>query len=140
MGDVMLNELFSNLATLASLEYQERYVIGGTEQEHVAIDDLIDDFLASVDWMNTQIMSESDRNALNDFAQFLDKNRDGALAAKSFAEVKPLMRNSQIWMDIRLRASEAMSLLDLDWHHIPVEELDEHIWDYGVQQRIALRD
>ncbi|MEQ1540132.1 MAG: hypothetical protein ABL928_14485 [Sphingorhabdus sp.] len=126
--------LFNNIATLASMEYQEKYVIGGTAEEFLSIDDLIHDFLGSAEWAkhhaNSHKFPPPHLAAIDELYNFLRAGCYEALDAKSFAEVGPLMRDRPIWVEIRTRAAETLSLLGISTANVPVEDLDEYEWEY----------
>lgn len=128
------HDLFNNIATLASMEYQERYVIGGTAAEFLAIDDLVHDFLGSAEWAkhpaNSHKFVSAHLEAIDDLYNFLRSVCREALDAKSHAEVGPLMREQPVWDEIRNRSTTTLSLLGVSIAHIPVEELDEYEFEY----------
>lgn len=128
------HNLFNNIATLASLEYQEKYVIGGTVGDSISIDDLIHDFFSSAEWAKSKANSHkflpSHLVAIEELYSFLQTVRDDALDANSFEEVGLLMRDRPVWSEIRNRATSTLSLLGISTTNVSLEELDEHEWEY----------
>lgn len=130
------HDLFNNIATLASMEFQERYVIGGTAEEYLSIDNLVHDFLSSAEWAkheaNRGKFLPSHLAAIEELYSFLVAVCDEALNAKSFEEVGPLVRDKPVWAEIRAKAASTLSLLGISITDVPVEELDEYEWEYPL--------
>ena len=134
VGEMALHNILNNIATLASLEYQERYVIGGTADEYIVIDDLLEDYSSSVYWANHRSNRAKFREdhlvAINQYYDFLLQVWDNAVDARSHAEVAPLMRDQPVWAEIRRRAADTLDKLGISIEHVAIEQLDEHEWDY----------
>lgn len=100
------------LAELASLSFQERYVIDGTIDRHV----LDVELLENVEGLQSLVrqpehqaeLDEAQRSALEDLFSYLEAHSGEALAASSREESATLIRESQVWSTLRAKAAAAL--------------------------------
>lgn len=115
------------LAQLASLSFQERYVIGGNVDEYVLDAELIE----NVDGLKHLVRTPKSRNALtkDQMAALEDlflciENRSGeALSAESREEGVALIREGEVWKDLRAKAAYALFLFGMAIDHMTAEEI-----------------
>lgn len=117
------------LAQLASLEYQSRYIMGGTKEEYRLTSELLQDVfdidrIISLAAFRTEL-SRFQLDALQDLHCFLDQNFDAAMAGDTREEHYKNIRHGTAWEHLRAKASTVLSLLGVDPHHLSVDDIDQ---------------
>lgn len=115
------------LAQLASLAFQERYVIGGTKDKHVLDVELLED-VDALQYMlrlqaNVPPLTDDQRAALEDLFSYIDANSEEALSAQTRQEAAALIRESDIWITLRTKAAFALTLFGLS-PDMPISEIE----------------
>jgi hypothetical protein len=109
-----INDIIVPLARLASLSFQERYVIGGTAEEYVIPDDLLEDvdsFRFRIDRPeNRNLLDIVQRAALEDLFRYIDEHSGEALEVETREAFANKLRHSVIWTELRRRAGAILAL------------------------------
>lgn len=122
------DDIIWRLAQLASLRFQERYVIGGTSEEFV----LDAELLENVDSLkfslrrpeNQDFLTQEQVAALEDLFSAIEESADKALSGGSREEGALLIRESQIWKSLRSKAGHALNLFGVSVEEMSAEEVD----------------
>lgn len=122
-------DIIWRLAQLASLPYQERYVIGGTKDEYV----LAVDLLENVDSLKYLICRSDDQSLLNadqsaalkNLFAYIEQNSGEALAGRSPEEGAKRIRESDVWKTLRAKAAAALKLFGVCIGRMSAEEVDK---------------
>lgn len=101
------------LAQLASLTYQERYVIGGTKDEYLLDTELIEN-VDAIRYMlerggASPTMSDEQATSLQDLLAYVAAHSEEALSAKSREEQTSMIRDSKVWRTLRSKAAVALA-------------------------------
>lgn len=109
------------LASLASLPYQERYVLSGTQDEYIVDVELLEDvdalqYLLSRPENRSQITDEQ-MKALEDLFTYIDAN-----STKAVSEVHSL-KESEVWNTLRAKASTSLDLFGVSVDEMTAEEI-----------------
>ena len=107
-----IKDIIWRLAQLASLPFQERYVIEGTTDEYI----LDTELLENVDGLKYLIRRSEEKvqfdNAqitmLEDLFAYIEVHSGEALAAKSREDAAVLIRGSEVWNEMRAKAASAL--------------------------------
>lgn len=116
------------LAQLASLPFQERYVIGGTADEYV----LDTELLENVDGLkylvrrpeNRVVVTEDQMAALEELFFYIENNSGEVLSGKSREECASLIRESTVWKELRAKAKYALQLFGISVDQMSAEDVD----------------
>lgn len=125
---MIVNVIVSKLARLASLPFQERWVIGGNIDEYVRDDELLED-VDSLQYLlalpeNRVAVSDVQMAALSDLISCISANSGEALAANSREEAADLMRHSVIWNTLRTKAANTLELFGMSISNLSVDDID----------------
>lgn len=123
------NDIIWRLAQLASLPFQERYVIDGTVDEYV----LDTELLENVDGLkyqirrpeNINILNAEQSRALEDLIAYIENHSDQALSGKSREECALLIRESNVWRDMRNMANNALQTFGICVDLMSASEIDQ---------------
>lgn len=115
------------MARLSSLSYQERYVIAGTADEYVVDVELLED----VDGLKYQVRRPEGRaqftNAqlatLEDLFDYIEAHSGEALSGKSREDAAVLIRESDVWSEMRAKAASALAAFGVS-ADLTVAEID----------------
>jgi hypothetical protein len=125
----MKNQLVAALARLASLPYQQRYIIGGTVETYVLPEELVEDvdglILRSKYPDNIVLFTGAQMAALDALSSLIDEISGEALSFSLSADVAEKIRSSPIWAELRLRAAIALELFGAVIDTLSVEDIDE---------------
>ena len=125
----MKNELVTALARLASLPYQQRYIIGGTADTYVLPEELLEDVdglvLRAKRAENSAQFSDAQMCALDALATFIDEHSGKALGFSSPEDAADKILNGATWSELRSKASAALAEFGRQIDTISVEEIDE---------------
>jgi hypothetical protein len=117
MQTIDFDDIVWRLACLASLPYQERYVLNGTTDEYVVDHELIDD----VDALKFRIRRPEN-------ATVLDPNQRVAveelLSAIERTEVRDDIREDAGWSALRLSAAAALKTFGMNVEEMSVEDVE----------------
>lgn len=122
------DDIVWRLAQLASLPYQERYVINGSPSEYV----LDSELLENVDGLKFYFRRPENQGALvGDQADAVDKvisyieaHSDEALSGDSREARSLLIRESEVWTTLRRLAAHALSQFGLAVDELSIEDID----------------
>jgi hypothetical protein len=123
-----VDDIVWRLAQLASLPFQERYVIGGTADEYV----LAEEILENVDGLkfltrrpgNEPTLTDVQKDALDSLFACVETHSGEALSARSGNQAAILIRESEIWNMLREKAALALMSFGLS-ADMSVEEIDK---------------
>jgi hypothetical protein len=115
------------LAQLASLPFQERYVIGGTPDEYVLDVELLEN-VDGLKYMirrpeNEAVLTAAQRDGLETLFAYIETCSGEALARRSRDEGAMLIRESEVWKTLRAKAAVALQLFGLS-AEMSVEDID----------------
>lgn len=105
-----MNRIFDTLARLASLLYQQRFIIGGTRDEYVLPDQLLGEVISYMNTMLsnsrlTRAFNEKQLEKLTDLLQELERlSGQVPFDDESISNEELILRN-QYWIDVRNLAS-----------------------------------
>jgi hypothetical protein len=123
-----VDDITWRLAQLASLPYQERYVIGGTSEGHIVAIELLEDVDALKYLLrrpeHRSIVTDEQMYALEELFAAIESNWRRALSARSREEGARLIRESGVWKDLREKAKAALCLFGLLIDQMSVEDID----------------
>jgi hypothetical protein len=126
----IVDDAIWRLAQLASLSFQERYVIGGTRDEHILDVDLLEEVLVLKYRVhrpeNEAALTDTQRGALEDLWAYIEALSDDALSAESRDKWEILIREGTVWKTLRAKAAAALKLFGLP-AEISVEEVERLI-------------
>jgi len=122
-----IDDITWRLAQLASLPFQERYVIGGDAEEYVVDSELLENvhglkFLLQQP-QNRNILNNDQITALEDLFIYIEKRSGEALSSKSQEEGALLVRESDIWKTLRSKAGVALSLFGISVDQMSATEV-----------------
>ncbi len=123
------NDIIWRLAQLASLPFQERYVIDGTLDEYV----LDTELLENVDGLKYQIRRHENKNiltaeqsrTLDDLFAYIENHSGQALSGKSREECALLIRESKVWKEMRNLANNALKTFGISADLMSASEIDQ---------------
>jgi hypothetical protein len=123
-----IDDILWRLAQLASLPFQERYIISATESEYF----LDTELLENVDGLKYLLKIEENRNlvnrdqivALEELFSFIENSSGEALSAGSREEGALIIREGAVWKSLREKASYALSLFDFSVEKMTAEEVN----------------
>jgi hypothetical protein len=101
------------LACLASLPYQERYVLNGSEELYVTESELIQD-IEGIRYVLERpgglgFLNSGQMQALRELFSYIQLHSAEALAgAQTKAEMEALIKDSQVWKGLRSKAESAL--------------------------------
>jgi hypothetical protein len=122
------SQLICALARLGSIDYQKAFVVEGTMAEYVMPVELIEDVdglihqSARAEYSNS--FSDLEKTALAEIAEFIDLKSGEALEFKSRADAIEKIMNGIIWMELRYRAEQALSALNVDLSRLTLPDMD----------------
>jgi hypothetical protein len=109
-----INDIIVPLARLASLSFQERYVIGGTAEEYFIPEELLEDvdsFRFRIDRPeNWNLLDVAQRAALEDLCRYIDEHSGEALEVETREAFAHELRHGVVWTELRRRASAILAL------------------------------
>ncbi len=123
-----ISDIVWRLASLASLPYQERYVLAGTVDKYIIEAELLEDviglkFLLEHPGNRTSVNNDQ-MAALEDLFFYIEANSGEALAgAPTKAEMEALIRESEVWKTLRTKAATALKAFGLPTD-MSVEEVE----------------
>jgi hypothetical protein len=125
---LIANDIIWRLAQLASLPYQERYIISATVDEYI----LAVELLENVQGLKYLVLRPehqglTDNNQLSslvDLIQYIEVVSGEALSAKSPEENVTLIRDSSAWKTLRAKAAETLWLFGIDINELTTEKID----------------
>lgn len=125
----MHEELISALARLASLEYQRRYVIGGTADAYVLPEELLEDVdglvLRARRAENARQFTSFQLSCLQALADTMGARSGEALEFLSPEDAAEKIVHSAVWSELREKASAALVGFGRDINATSVEQIDE---------------
>jgi hypothetical protein len=125
----MKDEVLAALAGLASLPYQKRYIVGGTVDEYILPEELLEDICGLVLRLkmpeNRPQFSGAQTSALDALARFIDDRSDEALQFSSRDDLADKIVNGETWAELRLLASAALNEFGVRIDAISVEDIDQ---------------
>ena len=115
------------LAQLASLPFQERYVIGGNVDEYVLDVELLEN-VDSLKYLvrrpeHRHVLTNDQMVALEDIFLFIENRSGEALSARSREEGALLIRESSVWKDLRAKSTYALHLFGIAIDNMSAEEI-----------------
>ena len=125
----LIDDIVWRLAQLASLPFQERYVIGGTSVEYV----LDVELLENVDGLKYVIEKSEHRATLNrkqlaeleELFVLIENSSGEALSAVDRAEAATRIRESEVWKTLREKATSALRSFGISVDALTAEEVDK---------------
>lgn len=122
------DDVIWRLAQLASLPYQERYVIEGNPSEYV----LDSELLENVDGLkfyfqrpeNQGVLASAQAEAINQLISYIEAHSNEALSGDSRAARSLLIRESEVWATLRRLASLALSHFGVAIDELSIEDID----------------
>ncbi len=125
---MIANDIIWRLAQLASLPYQERYIISATADEYI----LAVELLENVQGLRYLVLRPehqglTDNNQLSslvDLIQYIEVVSGEALSEKSPEENVTLIRDSSVWKTLRAKAAETLWLFGIDINELTTEKID----------------
>jgi hypothetical protein len=125
---MVVDDIIWRLAQLASLPFQERYVVEGTAGEYV----LAEELLENVDGIKFVVrrpagairLSDGQRDALEDLFSYIEAHSGDALLVSSRGEVAALIRESETWKTLREMSTAALGSFGIS-ADMTVEEIDQ---------------
>jgi hypothetical protein len=120
-------DIIWRLAALASLPYQERYVIGGSKEEYAVDTELLED-VDGLQYLlkkpaNKDRITDEQRAALHELFMLIDQRSGEALDRSTREESAKLIRDSEVWNALRAKASAALSLFGVSVEDMSAEEI-----------------
>ena len=108
-----IDDILWRLAQLASLQFQERFVIAGTKDEYVLDVELLED-VDAIQYMLERSdppvpLNEEQVASLADLITYIRKQSAEALRDQSRLDAANHIRNSEIWMTLRQKAANSLS-------------------------------
>jgi hypothetical protein len=124
----MRSQLICALARLGSINYQKAFVVEGTNEEYVLPVELIEDvdglIQQSARAEYSSLFSDLEKNALAEMAEFIDLKSGEALEFKSRADAIEKIVTGTIWIELRHRAEQVLSALNVDLSRFTLPEMD----------------
>lgn len=118
----MKKRLINALARLASLKYQEAYIVNGTATEYVSIEDMLEDVtsLCATSQQRKAIFTEIQLECLRKLGDEIIK------LSPFFFDVdsRKLIFENENWAFLRNLAAECLALFDIHINHIRLEDID----------------
>lgn len=116
-----IEDVTRNLIALASLPYQERYVLNGTKEEYVLGVELLENvdslkYLLSRPENRSQITDEQ-TSALEDLFSYIDNNSERAVSESS------KLSESDVWDNLRAKSTYALTLFGIAIDQVAIEEI-----------------
>ncbi|MEJ1381313.1 MAG: hypothetical protein RPT95_10160 [Candidatus Sedimenticola sp. (ex Thyasira tokunagai)] len=118
------SNLLETLAYLASMKVQERYIVGGTTEEYIVPDDLIEDLKSEYDffqfkdkekrieWLKNEI-GESCYKEIEELLVLIGSN-ESFLEKYTNQNLSELIQKDSVWCQIRSKANKAISSANFD--------------------------
>lgn len=125
---MIVDDIAWRLAQLASLPFQERYVINGTADEYI----LDTELLENVDGIKYLIRQPDQRSslsqeqlaALNDLGDYLEAHSGDALSGEQVEERAAMIRGSEVWTTLRAKSALALEAFGIP-PSMSVEDIDK---------------
>lgn len=126
--DMNSDDIVWRLAQLASLPYQERYVINGSPSEYV----LDSELLENVDGLkfyfrrpeNEGTLLSAQAEAINHVISYIEAHSSEALSGDSREERSVLIRESEVWTTLRRLAAHALCQFGVAVDKLSIEDID----------------
>ena len=122
------NDIVWRLAQLASLPYQERYIVQGTSDEFLTARDILEDVDAVRIAMNRGHVVDGDLSSIDLFAELFHA-MDGAIEIASSIKSENRPNDSVIfskqWDLIRNRAAYLLEHYGINIHDMSVSDIDQ---------------
>lgn len=118
--------IFRNLAHLASMKMQDRYMIHATKDEYLLPSELFEDGFSVVEavekrWGWSVSLRRSERQSVIEFGKVLKKERD--LIDLNELTLEELVSNNKSWANIREAAQKCLAALGFDLEAWEKEQL-----------------
>jgi hypothetical protein len=129
MSEAVLTEtaysnLLETLAYLASFKVQEKYIIGGTKEEYVVPDDLLDDYLSDVEFFKFEkfpnriawLKAKAGEKALDSIEElYSDIKASGSFLEKyTHANIAELINADPVWIKLRDSSGKILNMCGFD--------------------------
>jgi hypothetical protein len=117
----------AQIASLASLPYQERYIVNGTKDEYLLSSELLED-VSSLRYSfdraeNRSVLTDAQRVSLGALIQLIDEVYKYLPEWKSHAQTAEIASDST-WQTIRVAANDTLKEFGLDADHLSIEDID----------------
>lgn len=130
----MKKRLLQALARLGSLKYQEAYVVGGTSEEYVLAEDLVEDVaslcsLAAQEQYRNQF-SNDELSSLNQMAETVRRCGTPIFAGSYIPDTNTLVHKNEHWIALREAAGRCLSSFGIEVQGLSPADIDR---DYTAQ-------
>ena len=116
--------LLDTLSYLASIKAQEKYIIGGTEEEYIVPEDLLEDFLIEVDFFKFEkfpnrinwLKSKASEKGFMFIEDLYTNIEDSGLFFEKYthANIAGLVNDDPVWLKLRDKSAHILNLCDFD--------------------------
>jgi len=116
--------LLETLAYLASLQVQEKHIIGGTKEEYIVPDDLLEDYLSEVEFFKSAKFPNRDgwlkSRAGEKAAKLIEELYSDVKVSGSFLEkythayIAELIKADPVWIRLRDSSKKILTLCGFD--------------------------
>jgi len=118
--------LIRALARLASLPYQEAFIVNGTTEEYVTPEDVIDEAsnVCGMAYKGEQLLNESQKEAINRLIEALNVRGRELWSDPLPIEPSALVHSDENWIALRSSARNALIAFGIDVDALPAERID----------------
>ncbi len=124
LTEIAYRNLLETLSYLASVKVQEKYIIGGTKDEYIVPDDLLEDFLSEVEFFKFEkfpnrinwLKSKASEKALESIEElyYEIKANDSFLEKYTHESISNLIKSDPAWLKLRDSSAHILSLCKFD--------------------------
>lgn len=124
----MKKRLLQALARLGSVKYQEAYVVGGTPEEYVLPEDLLEDVaslcaLATQDQYRSQF-THHELSHINEMTEAVRRYGSRIFGRATTPDADTLVRGNEDWIALRKTASQCLDSFGVEVEDLSPAEID----------------
>lgn len=121
--------LLQAIARLASVKYQEAYIVGGTADEYVLPEDVLED-VASLCSLTAQAQyrdnfSTDQHEKINALLLVVRKYGRPIFTSETAMNAEELVRDNEHWKTARSEAARCLMSFGFDIDEVPVDRIDD---------------
>jgi len=124
LTEIAYKNLLETLSYLASVKAQEKYIVGGTKEEYIVPDDLLEDFLSEVEFFKFEkfpnrinwLKSKAGEKAFQSIEELYTdiKANSSFLEKYTHENLADLIKTDPVWLKLRDSSAHVLSLCSVN--------------------------
>ena len=124
LTETAYGSLLETVAYLASLKVQEKYIIGGTKDEYIVPEDLLDDYLSEVEFFKFEkfpnrigwLKAKAGEKAAKLIEELYSDIKASGLFLEKYthANIAELIKEDPVWINLRESSRKILELCSFD--------------------------